>query len=55
MRNIFTQNEYVHYGLLIRCRRIFTEDHYFEVEAKKIYKQLKYRKYPTNLLNQAIE
>ena len=30
------QKESVPYGLLTRCRRICTEDHYFE-EAKKIY------------------
>ena len=40
--------------ILIRCRRICTEDHYFE-EAKNIYNQLKYRKYPTDLLQQAIQ
>ena len=45
--------ESVPYGLLIRCRSIHTEDHHFEEEAKKIYNQLKYGKYPTNLLNQA--
>ena len=49
------QKESVHYGLLIRWRRICTEDHYFEEEAKKLYHQLKYRKYPTNLLNQIIK
>ena len=48
------QKEPVPYGLLIRCRKICTEDYHFE-EAKKIYNHLKYRKYPTTLLNQAIE
>ena len=51
------EEEIFNYGLLIRCRRICTEDHYFEEEAKKIHNQLKlkYRKYSTNLLNQAIK
>ena len=49
------QKESVPYGLLIRCRRICTKDHNFEEEAQKIYNQFKYRKYPTNLLNQATE
>ena len=49
------EKESVPYGLLIRCRRICTEDHYFEEEAKKYTTNLKYRKYPTILLNQAIE
>ena len=35
------QKESVPYGLLIGCRRICAEDHYFEEEAKKIYNQLK--------------
>ena len=47
------QKESVPYGLLIRCRRICRENHYLE-EATKIFNQLKYRKYPTDLLNQAI-
>ena len=45
----------VPYGLLIRCKRIGTEEHYFEQEARKIYNQLRYRKYPTTLLDEAIE
>ena len=49
------QKNSVPYGLLIRCKRICTEDHYFEQEAKKIYNQLKYRKYPTTLLDEATE
>ena len=49
------QKDSVPYGLLIRCQRICTEDYHFEQEAKKIYNQLKYRKYPTTLLNEAIE
>ena len=49
------QNDSVPYCLLIRCRRICTEDYHLEQEAKKIYNQLKYTKYPTILLNEAIE
>ena len=49
------RKESVPYVLLIRCRRICTEDYYFEQEARKIYNQLKYRKYPITLLNQAID
>ena len=45
----------VPYGLLIRCKRICTEECYFEQEAKKIYNQLRHRKYPTTLLDEAIE
>ena len=44
-----SEKESVPYGLLIRCKRICTEDYYFEEEAKKIYNQLKYRKYPTKM------
>ena len=47
------QKESAPYGLLIRCRRICTEDHYFEEEA--IFNLLKYTKYPIDLLNQAIQ
>ena len=49
------QKDSIPYGLLIRCRRISTEDYHFEQKAKKIYNQLKYRKYPTTLLNEVIE
>ena len=49
------QKNSVPYGLLIRYKRICTEDHYFEQEVRKIYNQLKYRKYPTTLLDEAIE
>ena len=45
----------VPYGLLIRCKRICTEDYHFEQKVRKIYNQLKYRKYPTPLLDEAIE
>ena len=49
------QKNSVPYGLFIRCKRICTEDNYFEQEARKIYNQLRYRKYPTTLLDEAIE
>ena len=49
------QKDSVPYALLIRCKRIFTKDYHFEQEGKKIYNQLKYRKYPTTLLDEAIE
>ena len=49
------QKNSVSYGLLIRCKRICTEDHHFEQEAKKIYNQLRLRKYPITLLDEAME
>ena len=49
------QKDSVPYVLLSRCRKICTEDYHFELEAKKIYNQLKYWKYPTTLLNEAIK
>ena len=49
------QKNSVPYGLLIRCKRICTEDHHFEQEAKKIYNQLKLRRYPITLLDEAME
>ena len=49
------QKNSVPYGLLIRCKRICTEDYHFEQEVNKMYNQLKYRKYPTSLLDEAIE
>ena len=49
------QKNSVPYSLLIRCKRICTEEHYFEQEARKRYNQLRYRKYPTTLLDEAIE
>ena len=49
------QKNSVPYGLLIRCKRICSEDHYFEQEANKIYNQLRHRMYPTTLLIEATE
>ena len=47
------QKESVPYGLLIRSRRICSEEKYFEEEARSIIKQLKHRKYPPDLLEKA--
>ena len=47
------QKESVSYGLLIRSKRICSEQKYFEQEARKILQQLKYRKYPQQLLDEA--
>ena len=47
------QKESVPYGLLIRIRRICTEDKHFHLEARKIISQLTCRKYPANLLTTA--
>ena len=41
----------VPYGLLIRCKRICTENRQFEEEATKIFNQLKIRKYPIQILD----
>ena len=47
------QNESVPYGLLIRSRRICSEEKYFEEEARNIIQQLKHRTYPPDLLDKA--
>ena len=47
------QKESVPYGLLIRSRRICSEEKYFEEEARSIIQQLKHRKYPSDLLETA--
>ena len=47
------QKESVSYGLLIRSRRICSEDKHFEEEARNILQQLRYRKYPSDLLEEA--
>ena len=47
------KQESVPYGLLIRSERICSEQKYFEQEARKILQQLKYRKYPQQLLDEA--
>ena len=47
------QKESVPYGLLIRSKRICSEQIYFEQEARKILQQLKHRKYPQQILDEA--
>ena len=42
-------------GLLIRCKRICSEEIHFNRESKIIIQQLISRKYPTNLLQEALE
>ena len=49
----YRQKSSVPFGLLIRARRICSEEHYFELEASKIVKKLKERKYPSKLLEDA--
>ena len=46
------QKESFHYGLLIRSKRICSEQKYFEQETRKKL-QLKHRKYPQQLLDEA--
>ena len=45
----------VPFGLLIRCKRICSEETHFNRESKIIIQQLTFRKYPTNLLHEALE
>ena len=47
------QKESVPYGLLIRSKRICSEEKHFEEEARNIIQQLKHRKYPPDLLDKA--
>ena len=49
------QKKSVPYGLLIRCKRICSEETYFTRESKSIIQQLNSRKYPINLLQEALE
>ena len=42
-------------GLLIRCKRICSEETHFNREANIIIQKLTSRKYPTNLLEEALE
>ena len=44
------EKESVPYGLLIRSRRICSEEKHFEEEARNILQQLRHRKYPQDLL-----
>ena len=43
------------YGLLIRCKRICSEETYFIKESKAIILQLTIRNYPSNLLQEALD
>ena len=48
------QKESAPYGLLIRSRRICSENKHFEEEARNILQQLRHRKYPQDLLEKLI-
>ena len=45
----------VPFGLLIRCKRICSEEKYFEEESKIIIQKLISRKYPNKLLQEALD
>ena len=45
----------VPFGLLIRCKRICSEEKYFEEESKIIIQKLTSRKYPIKLLQEAFD
>ena len=47
------QKESVPNGLLIRSKRICSEQKYFDQEARNILQQLRHRKYPPHLLEEA--
>ena len=49
------QKRSVPYGLLIRCRRICSDDIHFNKESQAIIQQLISRRYPTNLLQEALD
>ena len=49
------QKRSVPYGLLIRCKGICSEDIHFNKESKAIVQQLMSRRYPMNLLQEALE
>ena len=46
--------ESVPYGLLIRSKRICSEEKHFKEEARNIIQQLKHRKYPTRSCRQSL-
>ena len=48
------QKRSVPYGLLIRCKRVCSEETCFIKESKAIIQQLTMRNYPTNLLQEAL-
>ena len=45
----------VPFGLLIECKRICSEEKYFEEESKIIIQKLTSRKYPIKLLQEALD
>ena len=49
------QKRSIPYGLLIRCKRICSEETYFIKESRVIIQQLTLRNYPTNLLQEALD
>ena len=49
------QKRSVPYGLLIRCKRICSEETYLIKESKPIIHQLTIRNYPSNLLQEALD
>ena len=49
------QKKSVPYGLLIRCKRICSEETYFTKECNTIIQQLTSRRYPLNLLEEALD
>ena len=49
------QKRSVPYGQLIRCKRMCSEETYFNKESQTIIQQLTSRKYPINLLQEALE
>ena len=49
------QRKSVPYGLLIRCKRICSEETYFTKECNTIIQQLTSKRYPLNLLEEALQ
>ena len=49
------QKRSIPYGLLIRCKRIYSEETYFIKESKTIIQQLTLRNYPKNLLQESLD
>ena len=49
------QKRSVPYGLLIRCKRICSEETYFIKESRAIIQQLALRNYPKSLLQEALD
>ena len=49
------QKRSIPYGLLIRCKRICSEEIYFIKESRAIIQQLTLRNYPRTLLQEALD